>query len=487
MAGLELIGLTKTFPGVRALSGVTTSFRPGAVHALCGENGAGKSTLIKVLAGVYRPDSGEMRLEGRPYAPASPAEALNAGVSVIYQELPLVPSLSVAENVLLGRWPAVAGFIDPSRQSTLARRLLDQVGLDVDIDAPVSNLSVSARQLVEVAKALGRDSRVIAFDEPTSSLNRREAERLFGVIGELKRAGKTVLYVTHRMEEVAELADSATVLRDGSLVRTHAPVGADRLDAIVADMVGTKTGSDVPWVGGRAGPPALEVQEIKAPGLAAPATFDLYQGEVVGVFGLVGSGRSSLLKGIFGFGVGEIKVHGQTVRVRNPRDALAAGIAYVSDDRKAEGIFPELSVAENINLPVRRGLIVRRDSEARRAASLIGRLGVRASLGQPMAHLSGGNQQKALLARWIDQGVKVLLLDEPTRGIDVAAKREIYDLILGLAQTGVAVLVVSSELPEIVGVSDRILVMREGRIVASVAQGRASCEELLRLALPMAL
>ena len=484
MAVLELVGVSKDFPGVRALKGVTVGFRPGSVHALCGENGAGKSTLLKILAGMYRPDSGEVTLDGKRFAPASAADALSAGVSVIYQELLLVPRLSVAENVLLGRWPSRFGAIDRGHQAEEAGRLLKQVGLEVDVDTPVEELSISARQMVEIAKALGRESKVIAFDEPTSSLSQREVTQLFSVIRSLKDAGKTILYVTHRMEEVAEVCDAATVLRDGELVRTHSQIGPGSLDSIVADMVGRDLGEVFPSVEREVGPPVLEVSGLVVPGLVEPVELELRKGEVVGVFGLVGAGRTSLLKGLFGSGRGEVKVDGRPVTLTGPRSALAAGIAYLTEDRKGEGIFAQLSVEENMNLPVRRGLLVRQGAEARRAESLKQRLGVRATPGQTMSLLSGGNQQKALLARWIDQGIKVLLLDEPTRGIDIGAKKEVYEIVFELARAGVAVLVVSSELQEILGVSDRILIMREGRLVASRTRGEASSEELLRFALP---
>ncbi len=489
---LEFDSISKRFPGVQALDNVSFGVAEGSVHALVGENGAGKSTLLKILSGAYTPDSGTIRLGGRPCRFANAAEALAAGIAVIYQEAQLVPEMTVAENLLLGQMPARHGWLDKRAMREAARAILAEVEEDINPNARVSSLPIAQRQMVAIAKALLRDAKIVAFDEPTSSLSRREVRRLFTIIRRLKERGRVIIFVSHRLEEVFDLCDSVTVLRDGRHVVTHESLAGLTHEQLVSHMVG-RTITDIYGYSPRPpGPPALEVEGLLGPGLAEPASLTVHQGEVVVVFGLVGAGRTELLKLIYGAARptrGAVRVCGRASQITTPAAAISCGIALCPEDRKREGIVPLRSVAENINLSVRRrfarwGLLDER-RERDNARDHVARLAIRTpSLAQLAMNLSGGNQQKVVLARWLSERVKVLLLDEPTRGIDVGAKREIYDLIFNLAREGIGILAVSSELPEVLGIADRVLVMREGALVASVRREEATEELLLRLALP---
>jgi L-arabinose transport system ATP-binding protein len=480
---------------VRALDGVTFGVREGSVHALVGENGAGKSTLLKILSGVYRPDAGSVLLAGLPQVFRSTADAIRARVAVIYQELHLVPELSVAENLYLGHLPRRFGLVDRRRLLEDGRRLLESLGEDIDPRTKVGSLPIGQRQVVEIAKALSRSARVIAFDEPTSSLSSREVERLFAVIRRLRDDGCAILYVSHRLQEIFEVCDAATVLRDGRHIQTFERMDGVETDTLVRAMVGRSI-SDVFHYAPRAhGGPALEVDGIAGPGVAQPATFSVAAGEVLGVFGLVGAGRTELAKLICGAArptAGSVRICGEAVAIRRPRDAIRAGLMYCPEDRKKEGVIAIRSVMENVNLSCRRhfsflGQIINVSRERENAGRMVRELAIKTpSLGQLIMNLSGGNQQKAVLARWLGEQVRVLVLDEPTRGIDVGAKSEIYSLIYRLAGQGIAVVAISSELPEVLGISDRVLVMREGRIVASMDRAEATEERVLRLALPAA-
>jgi L-arabinose transport system ATP-binding protein len=424
-----------------------------------------------------------------------PADAIAAGIAVIYQELHLVPELSVAENVMLGHLPSALGVVRGGELRAKALRLLGELGETIDPCTPVGRLPIGQRQMVEIAKALSRGAEIIAFDEPTSSLSARETERLFRAVEDLKARGCAVLYVSHRLEEVFQICSAATVLRDGRHVRTHATLAGVSVDQIVREMVGRELADVYGYEPRRTSEPALEVRGLRGPGLSAPASLAVAQGEIVGVFGLVGAGRSELLRIIFGAArrtAGEVRVCGLRVDLRSPREAIDAGVVLCPEDRKQDGIIPMRSVLENINISARRraavlGLVVNEGWERANAAEQIARLGVRTpSAGEAIARLSGGNQQKAILARWLSENVKVLLLDEPTRGIDVGAKREIYAIMYELARRGVGILMVSSELPEVLGVSDRVVVMRQGRISGELARAEASEERALRFALPQA-
>ncbi|MBS1724549.1 MAG: L-arabinose ABC transporter ATP-binding protein AraG [Armatimonadetes bacterium] len=482
---LQFEHVTKSFPGVKALDDVTFGVREGSVHALCGENGAGKSTLLKVLSGVHAPDSGQLRLGGHEVVFGGAAQAIAAGVAVIYQELHLVPDLSVAENLYLGHFPSRGGWVTRKQLRDDCQAMLDALSLEVSPDDRVADLPIAQRQMVEVAKALTRNAKVIAFDEPTSSLSSREVESLFATIAKLKEQGKVVLYVSHRMDEIRRICDAATVLRDGRHVETFESLEGVSTDTIVERMVGRRIEDIFHFRERPIGSAMLVAKGVTGPGLEAPADVTVNAGEIVGVFGLVGAGRTELLKALFGCGKGEVEVGGEPMRLCGPRGAIRDGVVLCPEDRKKEGIIALRSVKENINIAGRKHFWVNEKAEKAYADSMVARLGIKTpSLDQLVKNLSGGNQQKAILARWLGSDVKVILLDEPTRGIDVGAKSEIYEIIYGLAEKGLGILLVSSELPEVMGVCDRILVMNGGRIVASVARGEATEEGLLRLALP---
>src|SRR5258706_5094933 len=480
---LAFESVSKSFGAVRALTGVSFSIAAGEVRALLGENGAGKSTLLKGLSGAPGPGSGAIRIGGATQRFDSTQDAFRAGVAVIYQELQLVPELSVAENLLLGQLPARGGLVDPRARDARARELLARLGLSIDPGTRLGSLSLGQRQMVEIGKALARGARILAFDEPTSSLSRRETERLFELIRELAASGHAILYVTHRMDEVFAVCGSATVLRDGALVRTfecldHAPRASVAAE-IVRAMVGRELSDVHGWSPRDIGAPRLELRALEGHGLAAPLNLDVRRGEIVGLFGLVGAGRTELLRLVYGAARssgGRVVVDGRPVGIRSPRDAIAAGIVLAPEDRKKEGIVPVRSVLENINLSARRrnlhlGTLLDRTWERDNAALHIQQLAIKTpSPATPVRNLSGGNQQKVILARWLSESIKVLLLDEPTRGIDVGARAEIYRIVQELAKTGVAVLLVSSDLPEVLGLSDRVLVMREGRISPELAR-----------------
>ena len=490
---LAFAGVGMEFPGVRALDDVSFEVRTGSIHALMGENGAGKSTLLKILSGAQRPTAGEVRIDGGSVSFAGTADALAAGVAVIYQELHLVPEMSVAENLFLGHLPSRFGIVDRRQLAADAHRQLELIGEDISPDAKLGDLSLAQRQMVEIAKALTRGARIIAFDEPTSSLSEREVRRLFTIIRDLRDRGCAILYVSHRMEEIFALCDRITVLRDGRHVETGPLVSFSR-DAVVERMVGRRLADiyrreERPPAG-----PGLTIEAITGPGLSAPCTFSAGAGEILGIFGLVGAGRTELLRLIYGATPrtgGQIRVGADEAMILGPRDAIRAGVVLCPEDRKKEGIIPVRSVLENLNLSTRRrtaraGVFIDEAWERRNADERIAELRVRTPSAEALIRtLSGGNQQKIILGRWLSGKLRVLLLDEPTRGIDVGAKGEIYAIMQRLAREGVCVVMISSELPEILGVSDRILVMRGGAIVAEVPREEASEASLLRLALPV--
>ncbi len=495
MAELEFRGLTKSFPGVRALIDVSFGVEAGSVHALCGENGAGKSTLLKILSGVYHADEGFVALGGVDQKFPNPLSAIDAGVAVIYQELHLVPHMTVAENVFLGHPPSTIGWLDKRSLNANTRKILTDLGEDIDPKRIVADLSIAQRQMVEIAKALSRDAKIFAFDEPTSSLSSREVDKLFALIGRLKEQGKAILFVSHRMNEIFRICDAATVLRDGAHVETFKTLDGIDAGVLVNRMVGRPIDDVFGYRPRTIGATQLEINNLKGPGLTKPASLKVGKREILGVFGLVGAGRTELLKAIFGDSAssrGCVVVEGKALKIGHPLDAIRGGIMLCPEDRKKEGIVPQRSVQDNINLGVRRrfspaGFFVSPKAEQENAQDKVTRLRVKTpTLSQVISLLSGGNQQKAILGRSITEDLKVLLLDEPTRGIDIGAKREIYDIIYGLAEAGLSVIFVSSELPEVLGVCDRILVMRQGQIVGDVPRAEATQESLLRLALPVA-
>jgi ribose transport system ATP-binding protein len=493
-------GISKSFPGVRALDDVWITVRRGKLNALVGENGAGKSTLMNVLAGAFPPDRGEIRLAGRVVRFRNPRQAQQAGISIIFQELNLVPALTVAENIFLGREPlGRLGLVDYRKMNREAQALLDQLDFDVDPRTPVRRLRVGAQQIVEIAKALSFQSRVVIMDEPTSAISEQETGVLFEIVTQLKERGVGVIYVTHKLDELDRIADDVTVLRDGRLVAAK-PFAAVTRDEIVRLMVGRDLADLPPPVAVPIGGEVLKVEgaslrDANRPGEFAvrDVSFEVRRGEVLGLFGLMGAGRTELLQTIFGLhptrSTGRIVVDGRPVTIRSPREAIAAGLALAPEDRKAEGLVLSMGVAENVSLPslaqaTRFGLL-RPRRERQLVGSYVARLQVKTpSLRQRVRNLSGGNQQKVVLAKWLATRPKVLLLDEPTRGIDVGAKKELYALIGELARSGLGVIMVSSELPEILAIADRSVVLAEGRVAGEFHRGRATVEAILHAALP---
>lgn len=490
---LSFRGIGKTFPGVKALQDISFDCYAGQVHALMGENGAGKSTLLKILSGNYAPSEGNIVLRGEEVAFNDTTAALNAGVAIIYQELHLVPEMSVAENIYLGQIPHRAGFVNRSLLNYEARLQLEHLGLDIDPQTPLKYLSIGQWQMVEIAKALARNAKVIAFDEPTSSLSRREIDNLFRVIRELRAEGRVIIYVSHRMEEIFALSDAITVFKDGRYVCTFGDMQQVNHDSLVQAMVGRELGDIYGWQPRELGPERLRLEEVKAPGTREPVSLSVRSGEIVGLFGLVGAGRSELMKGVFGgtrITGGRVWIDGQAISIKKPADAIRAGMMLCPEDRKADGIIAVHSVRDNINISARRkhisaGCLIDNQWEAENAASHIRSLKIKTpSAEQAIVNLSGGNQQKAILGRWLSEEMKVILLDEPTRGIDVGAKHEIYNVIYALAAQGVAVLFASSDLPEVLGLADRVIVMREGEISGELLHGEASEQQALSLAMP---
>lgn len=491
MNGIEFKLLKKTFPGVIALEDVSFSVERGSVHALCGENGAGKSTLLKIMSGVYVPDHGELKLDGRELGFGSAQQALKNGIAVIYQELNDVLDLSVAENIWLGQLPNKFGILDKKALLTRTRESLNRVGLDISPDVRLKNLSIAQRQMVEIAKALTHQAKVIAFDEPTSSLSSREVDRLFEIIAQLKADGAAILYVSHRMDEIFKICDAATVLRDGRHVQTFPVLGMTSEQGLIECMVGRKISDIFGYEERPIGEVVLRASDLRGQRLDSPKEIEVRAGEIVGIFGLVGAGRSELLRAIYE-GDGVVEVDGQRRHTRGPKHAINAGIVLCPEDRKKDGIIPLLSVGENVNLSVRTknatvGFVINSRFEKKNAEKYVSELKIKTpSVKTPIRNLSGGNQQKVILGRWLSEDIRVILLDEPTRGIDVGAKSEIYAIIQDLAKEGVAVLMVSSELPEVLGLSDRIIVMESGKITGEMNRSDATEAMLLSLALPHA-
>ncbi|GAA4618817.1 sugar ABC transporter ATP-binding protein [Saccharopolyspora hordei] len=485
---LELIGVSKTYPGVRALDAVDFDVRPGEVHVLLGENGAGKSTLIKMIAGAHRPDTGEVRVDGRPVRFHGPEDAERLGIATIHQEMALVPQLTVAENVFLGRPPRRFGIVDRRAMRRQAAELIERTGLDLDPDAVVGDLGVAHRQLVEIAKALSLDTRFLVMDEPTAVLSRAEVDRLFGIVRDLTARGVGVVFISHLLDEVAEIGDRVSVLRDGAKV-AEVPADTDQ-DELVRLMVGRTVDQQYPPRDAEIGEVQLEVRGLTSHGVLSDISFTARAGEVVGIGGLVGAGRTELVRALFGadrYDRGEVLVGGQRIPPGDIAAARAAGLALVPEDRAGQGLVLGASVAENLGLATlsdrtRAGLVDLAE-QRRAAAESVERLRIRtAGLDQPALTLSGGNQQKIVIGKWLLAGPRVLILDEPTRGIDVGARAEIYELINELARAGTTVLVVSSDLPELLGLSDRVLVLADGRLRGELDGAEATQERVLALA-----
>lgn len=486
---LEMKGIGKTFPGVKALEGVNLTVRAGQVHALLGENGAGKSTLIKILSGAYIKDEGQILWEGQPVEIKSPQDAQRLGISTIYQEFNLAPHLTVAENIFLGHLPKKGLWVDWAQVRKRARAILDSLGVALDVDTPTAELSVAEQQLVEIAKALNRQTRILVMDEPSAVLGEKDLEKLFNVVRQLQANGIGIIYISHRLREIFELADQVTVLKDGRYVDTRA-VSTVTMDDLVRLMIGRELADVYPKRNVQPGQVLLEVKNIGREGVLRDISFQLRAGEIVGFAGITGSGRTELARIIFGadpYNSGEMWLSGQPYHVTSPADAIRHGVALVTEDRKRQGLLLKLSVTINTTISglkrLCRGQIIKLKEELHLVQQYIRQLSIKTpGPNFLVVNMSGGNQQKVVLARWLSIGTRLFLLDEPTRGIDVGSKSEIYQIMADLANQGVGILMISSELPEVLGMSDRIMVMREGRIVKELSRAEASEEAIMHYA-----
>ncbi|AUS80845.1 D-xylose ABC transporter ATP-binding protein [Actinoalloteichus sp. AHMU CJ021] len=492
---LDVSDVTRSFPGVRALSGMRLDLRHGEVLALVGENGAGKSTLMRLLSGVDQPDTGRFLLDGREIRPSGPGHARSLGIGIIHQEFSLVPDLTVAQNLFLGREPRRwRWFVDRRALDRRAAELVAELGLPLDPDAPVATLSVAHQQLVEIARALSHRPRVLIMDEPTAALDADEVETLHALIRRFQGPNTGVIYISHRMDEIRRVADRITVIRDGRYVATRA-VSTTSTDEVVSLMVGravaTSTAPAPTRVARRPGPVVLSVRGLSTRGLLRDVSFDLHEGEILGFAGLMGAGRTETARALVGADPstgGTVEVRGRPARIRNPAEAAALGVGYLSEDRKRYGLLLDHDVGTNITLAALASRfatagVVRRRAARTAAQGYVRALGVRTpSLDRPVRNLSGGNQQKVVLARWLARDCDVLIVDEPTRGVDVGAKEEIHQLLEGLANDGTSVIVISSELPEVLRLSDRVVVMSEGRVTGILPAAEASQEAIMRYA-----
>jgi ribose transport system ATP-binding protein len=486
---LEMRGMTKRFPGVDALRDVDLRLEAGECLALCGENGAGKSTLVKLLGGVHRADAGEIRIDGRPTGVPSPHHARRLGIALIHQELSLVPRLSARENIFLGRERTRFGFPDHRREARDATRLFERLGVDVDPESSCGDLTVAQQQAVEIARALAVEARVIVMDEPSATLTAPETRRLFGIIQELTASGLGVIYISHRIEEIFDVAARVQVLRDGRLVTT-APTAEMTRARLIELMVGRPLETEFPARSVEPGPERLRVEGLRWGDAVRGVSFRVHAGEVLGFAGLVGAGRTETMRLVFGADRadgGEVYLDGRPCRISSPREAIRSGIGFLTEDRKAQGLVLAHTASENFALPnldrLSRGPFVDRAREGERFAHHAAILGIRGGAPDaPVSTLSGGNQQKVVLAKWLERDSRVVIFDEPTRGIDVAVKYEIYELINRLAAEGKAVILVSSELPELLGMSDRIVVMHGGEVKGEVEDvGNATQEQILEM------
>ncbi|WP_116102108.1 sugar ABC transporter ATP-binding protein [Amycolatopsis thermalba] len=484
---LEVRGVTKSFGAVAAVQGVSFPLHSGEAHALVGENGAGKSTIVKMLAGVHRPDTGTLLVDGQPVEFSSPADAKAAGIAVIYQEPTLFPDLTVEENIVMGRHPRKRlGMIDRGAIRAEAEKLFARLGVRGEPGRPARGLSIADQQIVEIAKALSADARVLIMDEPTAALSLVEVERLFSVARNLRDEGAAIMFISHRFEEITELCQRVTIMRDGKHVSTD-PMAGLTVDEMVRRMVGRELDALFPKQDVTPGEVVLEVDGLTREGVFRDVSFQVRAGEIVAFAGLVGSGRSEVVQAVFGVDdrdAGTVKLRGKKLKPGSPRAAMAAGMALVPEDRRQQGLVMDLSIERNVTLP-RSGALAKLGflfggSERKEALRWTGRLQTKyGRLGDAVGTLSGGNQQKVVLAKWLSMAPSVLIVDEPTRGIDVGTKAEVHRLMSSLAAEGVAVIMVSSELPEVLGMADRVLVMREGRIVAEIGRDDASEDSVM--------
>jgi ABC-type sugar transport system ATPase subunit len=488
---LEMRGIAKSFPGVQALRGVSLTLNAGEVLALLGENGAGKSTLMKVLGGAFRAEAGSIEIDGAAQHFTGPQDSRRAGVGVIYQEFNLVPGLTASENIFLGQEPTRMGFVARAQERRQAAELFKRLGVEIDLDAPCRRLTTAQQQLVEIAKALVLKARIIVMDEPSAALTSHEVSRLFAIIAELKRQGIGIVYISHRLEEIFTVADRVTVLRDGMNVGERT-IGQVKRQELIELMVGRELSEEFPKRATAIGPPRLEARGLRSGRSVRDVSFSVRRGEIMALTGLVGAGRTETVRLIFGADpreAGEIRLDGRLLAIRSPREAIAAGIGLLTEDRKLQGLVLAHSARENFGLPnlnwLTRGGFVQLGRERAEFARYIQSLRIKVSSAEQRAGtLSGGNQQKVVLAKWLARNCEVLVFDEPTRGIDVGAKYEIYLLMNELAAQGKAIIMISSELPEVLGMADRILVLHEGRVTGEIADVRnATQEQIMKLAI----
>ncbi len=482
----ELIGISKEFPGVRALDDVSFNLRPGEVHALVGENGAGKSTLMNIISGIYQADAGEFKVEGEKISNLTPKRAQEMGIAIIHQELNMCSHLTVAENIFLGREETKNGFIRQKQLNLKATEVLKKIKLDISPDTVVGKLSVSKQQMVEIAKALSTNAKIFIMDEPTSALTDREINELFRIIKDLRNDGKGIIYISHRLEELKEITDRITVLRDGKYIVTK-EFQDTSIPEIISYMVGREIKEKYPKYICEKGKKIMEVKNLNA-GIVKNVSFDLFEGEIIGFAGLMGAGRTELVRAIFGADPkesGEILLNGKPISIQLPADAIHAGIVCAPEDRKKEGLCLKLSIRENValaNLDLLSNKlgVINHQKEVELTEQAISQLKIKAtSQTQDVQNLSGGNQQKVVVGKWLVREAKVVIFDEPTRGIDVAAKVEIYNLMNELKKNGIGVFFVSSEMPEIIGMSDRIIVMCNGKITGDLMADEATQDMVL--------
>lgn len=487
---LKLENVGKVFPGVIALDGINLQLLRGETHIILGENGAGKSTLIKLLAGIYQPDAGEIVLNGQPYRPKTPHDAQVQGIRIVHQELNLLPHLSIAENLMLERLPRRYGIVDRASLNRRAAELLDEVGLGLDPRTLISELGVAQMQLVEIAKALGYDSKLLVLDEPTATLTPPEIERLFAIIGRLKAKGVTIIYISHRLHEVFEIGERVTVLRNGRLVETRALEGLS-VPHLVRMMIGRDIADEYSFDATIVpGSVALEVENVTRAIPTTAVSFSVCEGEILGVAGLVGSGRTEIMRAIFGAdpkGGGEIRLYGTPVNIRDPKDAVRNGLGFLTEDRKGQGLMLDMPVDINATITDLKKIshvgLLDKGKEKKSVTELVERLRIKtASIGTAVRNLSGGNQQKVVLAKWLFRGSSTLILDEPTRGVDVGARREIYQLLWMLAANRKAIIMVSSDLTELIGMCHRIIVFSNGKLVGELPRSQFDQERILSLA-----
>ncbi|UAN25398.1 sugar ABC transporter ATP-binding protein [Serratia ureilytica] len=487
---LEAEGISKQFPGVKALDKVSIKIKPGSVHALMGENGAGKSTLMKCLIGIYHPDEGSIKIKGRPVTFSDTLQALHSGISMIHQELNLVPYMTVAENIWLGREPARLGFVNHEQLNEQTRELLARLNIKLRPETLVGELSIASQQMVEIAKAVSYNADVLIMDEPTSALTEGEVVHLFAIIRELREQGKGIIYISHKMDEIFAITDEVSIFRDGTFIACNKTENLTK-QSLITMMVGRELTQMFPKFNNNIGEEVLRVAGLRRSGWFHDVSFSVKRGEILGVAGLVGAGRSEVMESLFGMHPadgGEIFIEGQAVKVDSPAKAIESGLAFLTEDRKKSGLFLVLSVVENMSIVnlseyIGKNGFVSHVQMAKDCMAQIKKLNIKTpTMDQIINNLSGGNQQKVLIARWLLAQPKILILDEPTRGIDVGAKAEIYRLISELANRGVAIILVSSELPEILGMSDRVMVMHGGRITGILDKDDADQEKILALA-----